>query len=88
MRHGQRRQGVPRLVVGDALLLLGAHHAMFLFKTKQHAIDRFLNIFRLHSVALTSCRQQSSFIDDICQIGTDHSGSLAAIVFKSTDGDS
>ena len=51
--HGERHQGVPTLVVGDAPLLFLVHDAVLLLESELDTVDGFLELVKARGAKLT-----------------------------------
>src|SRR2546428_14057169 len=66
-------EGVSGLMIGDALLLLRAHAAAVLFQTEHDSVYGLFQVPLLDSIRSAARGQQGGFVDDIRQVGADHS---------------
>ena len=67
-RHDQAEDGVPALVVGDALAILAAQQQRA-FRAEHDLLQRVEEILLPHLVLLASRRQQRRLVDEVLQVG-------------------
>jgi hypothetical protein len=74
MLDGQRRQGVARLVVGHASLLLVAHDPPLLLEAELDSIDGLFEVTPLHLQTVPAAGVERGLVDHVGQVRPHHAG--------------